>query len=410
MTSRNVKTKNARRSFLMISVALLGSVGLTACVSHDEAMSRPQIQSIGQYPSIVTAPFVTDNWNEQSLLNAEQALFQLTPEQIEGFQNWFEHPARSHLTPHKRLSEFLEEYTWGFDYRGESLTATEAMQQKAGNCLSLAMMTGALARLVGVETGYQKVNARPIFKKQSNILTLSHHVRTYLYDPTWVPAKNDFTFVRPRLVVDYFPNRYDVRGEAVSETQFLGMYYRNLAADALLSGNIKKAFWLARKALSLAANDAENINLIAVIYGRANLPKNAEAFYLYGVNNARNNTNLLSNYSLFLERQGREQEAARIRQKLLDLPDNNPYSWMKLGHEAYLEDKNKLAIHYYKKALELAPYLDEAYFGLAKSLYRDGNFSEASKAMREAAEKSWEQSTRELYYAKLAAIRAREPD
>ena len=169
----------------------------------------------------------------------------------------------------------------------------------------------------------------------------------------------------------------------------MSMYYRNLAADALLENDTRNAFWLTRKALELAPEDAENINLMAIIYRRLAMPELSEQYYQYGMAVAQNNTNMLSNYAILLESQNRTRDAEKIRQRLLDFPDNNPYAWIKLGHEAYQEENHSRAINYYKKAMALAPYLDEIYFGLAKSLYRRGEYAKAAQAMRVAAEKSW---------------------
>lgn len=409
------KTGLMKTGIRMFVVAMIMS-GF-GCVSHDTAMQQNNRAVVGQYPEIITAPFESrqsleskiakPNAEKRWMAYSDEELFSLTSEQEARFKSWFYASQRADIAPHKRLYEYLENYTYGFDYRGKTYTAAEAMALRAGNCLSLAMMTTALARIAGIETGYQKVNATPVFKKESDVLTLSHHVPTYLYDPTWQQQKNEIAFIRPRLVVDYFPNRYDVPGEALSEQQFIGMYFRNLAVEALVSDDINSAFWLAYRALRSAANDAENINLMAIVYRRAGLPDTAENFYRYGMLNAHNNTNLISNYALLLQQQGRVAEADNLQQKLLDYPDNNPYSWIKLGHEAWQKNNNQLAIHYYNKALKLAPYLDEIYFGLAKSLYRTGEYAKAAAAMQMAAEKSWEQSERELYYAKLAALRAR---
>lgn len=337
----------------------------------------------------------------------EQTVFNLTEEQVSKFTDWYYAPENAHIEPHERVYQYLENYTYAFDYRGDTYTAAQAMEHKAGNCLSLAIMTTALARVVDIETGYQLVNATPVFKKQNNVLLLSHHVRTYLYDPNWRPKEDVLTLIRPRLIVDYFPSRYDVPGEAVENTRFLSMYYRNLAADDLIAGNPGEAFWKAVRALELAPTDAENINLIAILYRRLGAVDMAEKFYRYGMKAAENNTNMLSNYALLLDDLQRSEEADSIRQRLLSFPDTNPYTWIKLGHEAYQDNSHGRAISYYKRAMALAPYLDEIYFGLAKSLYQRGEFTEAAQAMKKAAETSWEESERRLYYAKLSALSAR---
>ncbi|BDX05642.1 tetratricopeptide repeat protein [Planctobacterium marinum] len=384
-----------------MSVLLLG-----ACVSN---YNQKQDNRQDNHQSVAPQVVVPEHIGAQYSLN-EADIFRLTAEQEADFKAWFYDPIRIDEPVHDRVYYYLDKYTDGFDYRGNTYNATQAMTHKAGNCLSLAIMTTALAKIVGVEVGYQLVNATPVYKKRNNVLLLSYHVRTFLYDPSWRPKKDVITLIRPRLIVDYFPNRYDVPGDEISEQQFMGMYYRNLAADALLQDQLSEAFWFAEKALSLAANDAENINMMAVIYRRLQEDDLAEAFYQYGMAAAENNTNLLSNYAVMLEAQNRPEQAELIRQKLLEFPDSNPYAWIKLGHDAFLEGQHGRAISYYQRAMALAPYLDEIYFGLAKSLYQRGEFTAAAEAMRTAAEKSWEQSQRQLYYAKLSALRARKFD
>ena len=388
------------KKFIMatMSVALLG-----ACASnynHREDNKADMRQVVA--PEVVIPEAVGA---ERSLDEAE--IFQLTAEQEADFKAWFNDPVRADEPAHDRVYYYLDKHTDGFDFRGETYNATQAMTHKAGNCLSLAIITTSLAKIAGVEVGYQLVNATPVYKKRNNVLLLSHHVRTFLYDPSWKPKKDVITLIRPRLIVDYFPNRFDVPGDEISEQQFMGMYYRNLAADALLQDKLNDAFWYMEKALELAVDDAENINMMAIIYRRLQMPEKSEAFYQYGMTAAQNNTNLLSNYALLLEEQNKPEQAELIRQKLLEFPDSNPYAWIKLGHDAYNEGQHGRAISYYKRAMALAPYLDEIYFALSKSLYQRGEFTAAAKAMRTAAEKSWEQSQRQLYYAKLAALRAR---
>jgi len=345
---------------------------------------------------------------EQQPAYNDKELFRLSAEQINEFETWYNAPQYADIAPHQRLYDYLEQYTSGFDYRSDTYTASVAMTKKGGNCLSLALMTTALAKIAGVEVGYQLVNTSPVYKKKNNVLLLSYHVRTYLYDPNFEPQEGVITLVRPRLVVDYFPNRYDVPGEKVDEPRFISMYYRNLAADALMENRLSEAFWVAHRALELAPTDAENVNLMAIIYRRLDMPAVSERFYQYGMQGEHHNTNMMSNYALLLETQSRLEEAEQIRLKMLDYPDSNPYAWIKLGHEAYESGNHSRAINYYKKAMALAPYLDEIYFGMAKSLYRRGEYSKAAQAMRIAAEKSWEQSERSLYYAKLSALQARQ--
>lgn len=147
------------------------------------------------------------NFGEPENIPEKQDIFSLTEQQQRRFLSFFHQPQYQYLKPHKRIFEYLQRSLEGFDFRGETYTATEALQRGAGNCLSLAIVTKALADLVDVKLGYQKVNATPIYRKEQGVLLLSSHVRTFLYDPTYTPKEDEWVIRPPMVIIDYFPDR-----------------------------------------------------------------------------------------------------------------------------------------------------------------------------------------------------------
>ncbi|GAB3011326.1 tetratricopeptide repeat protein [Bowmanella dokdonensis] len=371
---------------------------LTACLSTPDQPSRTQAS--------LALPLESDGFPHPGHIQSTEELFSLSREQSAHFLNYFHAPEQQPLAPHRRLYRYLETVLWGFNFRGDTLTASEALTQNAGNCMSLAILTTALARLVDLELDYQMVNSIPIYQMEDKLLLLSRHVRTYLYDPGYLPGEDMLVLRRPGIIVDYFPNSGNHLGERVSEADFFAMYYQNMAARAMVEGDLPKAYWLIREALIYSPKNSESLNTLAVIYRQAGQDDRAERVYRYALEESGKSLNVLDNYRHLLLRQGRVDEAEALANQLTNSEDTNPYSWMKMANEAYRQGHFGHAIQFYNQAIELAPYLDQGYFGLAKTYYQRGDTIRSARALEQAMAKSYQQETRQLYFAKLQTLQA----
>lgn len=335
---------------------------------------------------------------------SEAEIFTLTEQQKQDFLNYYYAPERTDIRGDRRLYSYLEGLLTGFDFRGETLTASEAITRGQGNCMSLAVITTALARLVNLKLSYQQVNSLPVYHQQNKVLTISGHVRTKVFSPDFKLEKNQFAIFRPGTVVDYFPSSSDFFGDKVQYKDFVAKFYQNHAAEALLNKQYAKAFSWVKAALEVSPENAESINILAVLYGHVNLPDESASWYQYAINKNMTSVNLYSNYRNLALRQGKKKLAEQLEDQL-DLSDgNNPYSWIKLGHEAFSKNDVRTASKHYKKAIQLAPYLADGYLALAKSLYQSGKLKQAAQAMEKAIELSYTPEKRRLYFAKLATI------
>ena len=210
-----------------------------------------------------------------------------------------------------------------FGYQGETFTAQEALQNGSGNCLSLAILTTALAKLAGVETDYQLVDSAPVFESHGNIVYKGQHVRTKLYSPADVTT-GSFLLRSSGLLIDYFPTEGTRFVSNISETQYIAMFYNNLASEAIAREDYNSAFWLLQKTLDLTPDDAGAINSMAVVYRRVGDLDKAEEIYQYGIRYLDDKISLLRNYRVLLEQQGRFDEVAQINRQLTVLDDPSP--------------------------------------------------------------------------------------
>ncbi|MDM7859012.1 hypothetical protein QTP81_00155 [Alteromonas sp. ASW11-36] len=340
--------------------------------------------------------------NEYTLQSPSQILA-LTNNQKQQFLDFFNAPVRANIAKHRRLYRYIDNLYVDFDYLGETLNAETAFREKKGNCMSLAILTSALAQLAGLEVDYQRVNVAPIYQRFNNVMTLSTHVRTHLYAEA-EDNPNEITVIRSRLIIDYYPQRSNIKGDMLTDGEFFAMYYRNLASDAIILGQFEFAYAAMRMAIEQAPDDPENINTMAVVLRNMGLTDRALALYSYGIEQTEASLNLIGNYAQLLSDNGELEKSEMIKKQMRYSNDDNPYQWLDNAHRAIRENKHFLARTMLEKTLERAPYMHEAYFALAQSYYLTQDIEQADKALRKASELAYLPDTERLYEAKRRVL------
>ena len=328
----------------------------------------------------------------------------LSEQQRREFYRYFYDTENQDKAPHKRVSDYLELFADGFSYRGETFTASEALEHSAGNCLALAILTTGLARLVNVDVEYQLIDSAPVFEARGNHVRRSLHVRSLLIDPGWESPEGFLTLSPPGIRIDYFPSRFDRFVGNIDESEYFAMYYRNIAADAIEKQDLDQAYWLLMESIELSPASPETLNMLAIVFDRAGDKRKCEEIYRYGIQHAARRVSLIRNYSIFLKRESRISEAEDMDALLAEQDDPNPFDWIFAAEEAYDEGDLRLAMRLFRKSVELAPYLHEGHFGLAKTYFRLGNLSKAEQELEEALTHATRSAARQRYEAKLAAL------
>jgi tetratricopeptide (TPR) repeat protein len=334
----------------------------------------------------------------------EETIFKLSPNQQTAFLTDYHTRVQEGTEPHKALSNFLTTEMGSFTYYGETYIAEQAMRLDAGNCMSLAILTTALSKLVKLDISYREVSTLPVFEKQNNTILSSSHVQTIIYSSPVAVENGHISPPRPGVVIDYFPNSNNRLGRKLSIDTFLASYYQNIASDALVVGALDKSFAYALKAKEMDPTNTKVLNFLAVLHKRKGDLVTAERIYQIGLENNKKNVSLLSNYISLLKAQSRETEAKLIQTQLDGLDDPNPYNW--LG-EAYLAQDNKQytkAIKYYKKVITRAPYVHQAYKGLYQIYSQQGKHRQAKLMLKNALEWTYELEERKLYKYKLYSL------
>lgn len=192
-------------------------------------------------------------------------------------------------------------------------TAAQAFDDRAGNCLSLVLMTAAFARELGLPVSFNEALVEAQWRREGDLLMRSGHVNLTLGPPVrrgvWRSLGDE------SLMVDFLPG-VDLAGlpvRGIDERRVLAMYLNNRAAEFMAAGDLATAYWWAREALRLDAAYAAARNTLGVVYQRAGQTALAAQVYEQLLAGQPDDSSALGNLAQVRLAQGRPDEAARLR-------------------------------------------------------------------------------------------------
>jgi Tfp pilus assembly protein PilF len=292
-------------------------------------------------------------------------------------------------------------------------TASQTFDARAGNCLSLAVMTAALARELNLVVQFQQVEVDESWSRSGNLYFASNHVNLSLGKQR--NNRNAYSSgynvdLSDPLTVDFIPIPPKARQTAkpLEEHTVIAMYLNNRAAEQLAAGNIDDAYWSARKAAEVDPLFLNAYNTLGVIYQYGGHLEAAEQTLRYAQSQAPDNTIFLSNLAQTLESELKLDEAALVRARLVQLEPHPPFHFFNLGQEAMKLGDYARARKMFERELERVPDYHEFHFWLALANYQLGDLRAADKHMARALENSTTRGAHDLYAAKLDRIRAYE--
>ncbi len=289
---------------------------------------------------------------------------------------------------------------------GPTRNAAQAFEARAGNCLSLVIMTAAFARHLGVPVSYQSVQVDDTYSRSGGLVLVSHHVNLVLgrriQHSMFAGNQND------DMTVDFLPSD-QLRGQrtqVLDERTVLAMYFNNRAAEALSDGHSAqdqgRAYAWAREALRHDPAFLPAINTLAVVYLRDGHLAEAEAALQHVLTQAPHSTSTLSNLALLLERQGQAAPALAVRQRLAALQPDGPFVWFDQGQQAMARGDYAQARDLFQRELRRQPDQPDVLLGAAQAAWRLGDAARAAGLLQRALALSSTVQARDLYAGKLA--------
>lgn len=280
-------------------------------------------------------------------------------------------------------------------------TAAEAFAARAGNCLSLVVMTAALAKELGLRVEYNSAYTEETWSRSGALLLRSGHINVTLgqraIDRRWIGGEQSMT-------VDFLPpgELRGLRTRTLAETTVVAMFMNNRAAEALARENPREAYWWARQAVATDPGFVAGLNTLGVVYQRSGHEAAAEQVYRETLQRDPRHTQAMSNLLHLLEAQGRRAEAQPLAAQLAALEPEPPYHWFVQGQAALRRGDLHAARAFFAREVARADYAAEFHFWLAVTQFQLGETDAAREHLQRAEALSTSRDERDLYAAKLA--------
>jgi tetratricopeptide (TPR) repeat protein len=377
-----------------IAAALLCGALLAGCASKAPAPVAPTAQLLHDalYPDAGAVP-------------PADAVFALS----DGMRRYAEHDLRGGRLPGDPRRSLLEALYNRRELRllydaGSTRNASEAFEQRAGNCLSLVIMTAAFAKHLGLPVSYRQVLVDESYTRSAGLMMANGHVNLVLER---LPARSYVASAADDLIVDFLPAA-EIRGQRslpLEERTILAMYYNNLAAEALADGHHSRSYAFARAAVLADPGYGAAANTLAVVYLRDGHHAEAEAALRHVLKAEPESVAALGNLKIVLQRAGRTAEAEAVGARLLALQPFPPFHFFELGRQAMDMGDFEAARHFFARELKRQPYQHEVHFWAAQAHWRLGEERRAAEHLRLAMENSLTPGGQQRYAAKLEHLR-----
>ncbi len=375
---------------------LLAALGLSACATTAPVIDADRL-------------FADQQFAARSKVPGADEIFALTPEMRTYLRRAIESGDRGRSSPAYALYEMVHQ-DLKLDYdTALTRTAAEAFDARAGNCLSLVVLTAAMARELQLPLTFQSVYGFETWSRAEGMAFLSGHVNLLLDSHPRLSGAGAVPFAR-ELIVDFVEDarRTVTHARAIDQATIVAMFLNNRAAELLINGHIDAAYWHARAAMVSDPLYLSAYNTLAVIYLRhGNLPA-AERVLMTALKREPTNVRMLGNLVNVLAQSDRGDEAAAIRKRLADLESVAPYFYLDKGKQALAAGDPDAALELFRKELKRIPYDHELHFAIALAELKQGEMPEAREHLTLAMRNSGSRDQRAIYASKLEHLKALE--
>jgi len=282
--------------------------------------------------------------------------------------------------------------------------AAQAFDARSGNCLSLVVMTAALAKYLELPIRYQALVGHETWSRSGDLSLVNGHVNIVI-DKRLVDRISGLD-PDSQLRVEFgaLPAGRGAAMRQVSEAAILAMFMNNRAAEAIVRGELNDAYAYAREAVLQDPTHASAYNTLAVVYQRRGLAAQAERAYRHTLEREAKHQPALINLARLLDSQGRTAEAAPLRQRLAQLEAEPPFHHFDLGRAAAQVGDFRAAREHILREMRRDPDYHEFHFWLAVALYGLGDIAQAREHLTTAMNNSTTRREQAIYAAKLQRL------
>jgi len=304
-------------------------------------------------------------------------------------------------------------------------TAIETFKSGSGNCLSYSNLFVAMARYVGLTSGFQEIPVPPNWIKNGEVLFVTKHIGAFV--SFYIPGPNsiriDFLDGKSMVISDnksrflFTPAFMDIIGpeinplstRSIPDNRAFAQYYNNIGSQYVAEGKTGDAYRYFVKAIKTDPELSFVWSNLGVAYSRNNQMDAAEQAFLQAlsINRDKDDTSamtVMSNMARLYTRIGKKELAAFYEKEVISFRNRNPYYYFSIGKIAYDENHFDQAVKNFKKAIEKKEDEHLFHYALALSYVRLGDIKHAEKSLNNAKAYAWDQELKDYYSRRLEAL------
>jgi len=282
-------------------------------------------------------------------------------------------------------------------------TASETFEKAAANCMSLSIMTFAMAEHAGLATQFQVVKIPEYWTRRGGYSMLNGHINIRI-KPKMQPGV--YKAFDNEVVVDFDSQSRTKRfpTKLVKKERVLAMFYNNKGADYLVNNKPAQAYQYFKTAISVDPGfDGAwiNLGLIYRQHDRFQLARNA---YNRAIIINEENLTAWENLAVLYKYEGNQKAAADIFATVAKKREKNPFFHQMLAEIEVDNHHWDKSIAHYLDAIRLDDDQHTFYFGLAMAYFKKGELDMSSRYLKQAKRKSRDKDVSAHYANKINAL------
>jgi len=255
---------------------------------------------------------------------------------------------------------------------GHSTVAAETWRLKRGDCLSLSILSLALARALGVTAQVQEVRVPTLFDRRGGVDFVNAHVNLRVRNDHLVNLR-DRVLPAADLIIDFEPQVGSrQRGTPLSDAALYARFLNNRAAAQLAAHQERLAYAHFKAAILADPSYRASYSNLAQLYLRTGRPAQAEALLLHALSLGDPLGVALQSLQQLMVDQGRQAKARDYAMRLAARRAEDPYHWLGLGLDHLRHSRHAQAVDALERAQTLSSGFAEVHRYLAIAYWRNG--------------------------------------
>jgi Tfp pilus assembly protein PilF len=286
-------------------------------------------------------------------------------------------------------------------YRAQANTvANQTFHNRAANCLSMSIMTYALANELGFGVRFQDIAIPEYWTLREGQSLLNGHINLQILPR---PSQERIQFVTRGFEVDFDAQatRPHFPKTLLKLNQVIAMFHNNNGTDALINKDYVKAYAYFRAALLQAPNMSPVLANLGYLYRLTGPYEFAQNSYLHALKKDKNNLTAWGNLSHLYRYMGENEKSIKIASRVTHKRSNNPFFHINMGDKAFEKQQWNTALEHYRQALKLDKSYHEVFFGLGKTYFELGNIQRSHYYLKLAKKKSRTKQQQTNYQGKI---------